>query len=45
MRDWRVEVLLQDGETRAQWEARCMHGKPVTNFGVTNMSVQLVKRA
>lgn len=44
VRDWRVEVLPVNGESRAAWEARCMRGQMLTNFGVAEVSVRLVRR-
>ncbi|KAH9895604.1 cytochrome P450 [Cubamyces lactineus] len=45
VRDWRVEILTRDGETKAQWEEKYMNGKAISNFGLHDMPVRLVCRA
>ncbi|KAI0656081.1 cytochrome P450 [Cubamyces menziesii] len=45
VRDWRVEILTRGGESKAQWEAKYMEGRAVTNFGIAEMPVRLVRRA
>ena len=45
VRDWRVEILTRGGESEAQWEAKYMEGRAVTNFGIAEMPVRLVRRA
>ena len=44
LRVWRVEILTRPGETRAEWEARCMRGTAVLNFGVEHVPIRLVRR-
>ncbi|KAI0323885.1 cytochrome P450 [Cubamyces sp. BRFM 1775] len=44
VRDWRVEILTRDGETKAEWEEKYMNGKPISNFGIVEMPVRLVRR-
>ena len=44
VRDWRVEILTRDGETKAQWEEKYMNGKAISNFGLHEMPVRLVRR-
>ncbi|KAI0323886.1 cytochrome P450 [Cubamyces sp. BRFM 1775] len=45
VRDWRVEILTRGGETKAQWEAKYMEGRAISNFGIAEMPVRLVRRA
>lgn len=45
LRDWKVGVLLLDGETEEQWKDRVLHGGLIgLGYGVHNMSITLTKR-
>ena len=45
VRDWRVEILANEGESKARWEERVMQGQAVMNFGVGDVPVRLVRRS
>ncbi|KAJ7634851.1 cytochrome P450 [Roridomyces roridus] len=40
LRDWRVQPLLREGDTAANWEAR-IGGKMAVTLGITDMPIQL----
>ena len=44
LRHFRLEVVLQEGETREQWRARVLKGQTRFTFGVGNVPVRLVRR-
>ena len=44
LKQWRVEILANEGETKTEWEARCMRGRALMNFGVGDVPVRLVRR-
>ncbi|KAJ6576559.1 cytochrome P450 [Mycena vulgaris] len=44
LRDWRLEIILNKGETRSQWRSRVLDAKVNMTFGVGNLPVRLVRR-
>ena len=45
LRDWKFEVPLRDGETKAQWRERVMQGKYAgLGFGVHHIPVKMSRR-
>ncbi|EPT03370.1 hypothetical protein FOMPIDRAFT_1058646 [Fomitopsis schrenkii] len=45
LRDWKFEVPLRAGETKAQWRARVMQGKYAgLGFGVHHIPIQMTRR-
>ena len=45
MRDWKFEVPLRDGETKAQWRERVMQGKYAgLGFGVHHIPIKMSRR-
>lgn len=44
LRDWKVEIIAGPGESKEQWRARVMRGRPVMNFGVGTVPIRLVRR-
>ncbi|KAJ7631223.1 cytochrome P450 [Roridomyces roridus] len=44
LKDWKLEIVLNEGETRSQWRSRVMQPKVNMTFGVGDMPIRLVKR-
>ncbi|KAJ7917203.1 cytochrome P450 [Mycena leptocephala] len=44
LRDWKLHVVLNAGETRAQWRARVMRGVSGMTLGVGEVPVRLTRR-
>ncbi|KAJ3558669.1 hypothetical protein NM688_g784 [Phlebia brevispora] len=44
LRDWRLDVILEKGETREQWRARAMQTKAFMTLRVNDFPVRLVRR-
>ena len=44
LRDWRVEIVLRDGETREQWRERVMQAQMVLTLTVGPVPIRFVKR-
>jgi len=44
LRDWRLHVVLNPGETRDQWCARVMKGSTALTLGVGKVLVRLTRR-
>ncbi|KAF7426204.1 hypothetical protein PC9H_008571 [Pleurotus ostreatus] len=44
LREWRVEPILQPGETKEQWQRRVMDAKLVLTLGVADVPVRFVRR-
>ncbi|KDQ59781.1 hypothetical protein JAAARDRAFT_632566 [Jaapia argillacea MUCL 33604] len=45
LQQWKIEIVLNDGETRPQWRERVMKGSAVMSLGVGKVPVRLVRRA
>ncbi|KAJ8082992.1 hypothetical protein PM082_008852 [Marasmius tenuissimus] len=45
LRDFKVEPLLQDGETKEGWKKRILDGKILTTLGVLDVPVTFTRRA
>ncbi|KIP03139.1 hypothetical protein PHLGIDRAFT_130320 [Phlebiopsis gigantea 11061_1 CR5-6] len=44
LRDWKVEIIARQGETKAQWRARVMRAHTTMTLGVGDVPVRLVRR-
>jgi len=44
LRDWKVEPLLNDGETNDQWKERVMQGKLLLTLGIRNVPLRFIRR-
>ncbi|KAF7356522.1 Cytochrome P450 [Mycena venus] len=44
LRDWKLEIVLKEGESRTQWRSRVLDAKVNMTFGVGNVPVRLVRR-
>ncbi|KAJ8517940.1 hypothetical protein ONZ45_g4933 [Pleurotus djamor] len=44
LRDWRIEPLLQAGETKDMWRARVMDARFVITLGIADVPVKLIRR-
>ena len=44
LRDYKVEPLLQDGESREQWKSRVLDGKVIMTLGVLDVPVTFTRR-
>ena len=44
LRDWRVDVVLDEGETREQWRERVLQAKMVMTLTVNSVPVRLLRR-
>ncbi|KAJ7121497.1 cytochrome P450 [Mycena epipterygia] len=44
LRDWKLHIVLNPGETRSQWRARVMKGVTVMTLGVGKVPVRLTRR-
>ncbi|KAJ7572134.1 cytochrome P450 [Mycena floridula] len=45
LRDWKLQIILESGESREQWRARVLRGHVSMTFGVGDVPVRLVRRA
>ncbi|KDQ59780.1 hypothetical protein JAAARDRAFT_33349 [Jaapia argillacea MUCL 33604] len=45
LQQWRLEIILNDGETRSQWRERVMRGFAIMSLGVGKVPVRLVRRS
>lgn len=44
LREWRVEPILQPGETKEKWQRRVMDAKLVMTLGVADVPARFVRR-
>ncbi|KDQ08657.1 hypothetical protein BOTBODRAFT_118419 [Botryobasidium botryosum FD-172 SS1] len=44
LRDWKVDIVLKEGESPEEWRARTLVGKVTIGFGVGNIPVRLTRR-
>jgi hypothetical protein len=44
LKDWRIEIILQTGETREQWRERVMVSETKMTMGVGDIPVRLIRR-
>jgi hypothetical protein len=44
LRDWKLEIILREGESRSQWRSRVLDAKVNMTFGVGDVPVRLVRR-
>lgn len=44
LRDWKVEPLLNDGETNEQWKERVMQAKLMLTLGVRKVPIRFIRR-
>lgn len=44
LREWRVEPILQPGETKEEWKRRIMDGRLVPTLAVAEVPVRFVRR-
>jgi hypothetical protein len=44
LQEWKLEIILREGETRSQWRDRVMKGHQGMIFGVENVPVRLLRR-
>jgi hypothetical protein len=45
LRDWDIEPILQQGETKQEWRNRVLDGKILLTLGVKDVPVKFIKRA
>lgn len=44
LRDWKVEPLLNDGETNEQWQDRVMQVTIMMTLGIRNVPIRFTRR-
>ena len=44
LRDWRVEIVLESGETREGWRERVLQAELITTLAVGPVPIRLVRR-
>ena len=44
LRDWHLDIVLQDGETREQWRDRVMDARVVMTLAVNPVPIRMTRR-